>query len=84
MWKYLDLVRIYTKPRGRLPDYEQPVVMTNDKCTIEDFCNAIHKGLLNNFKHAVVWGSSVKHNPQIVGKDHTLNDEDVVQIIKRI
>ena len=32
---------------------------------------------------ALVWGSSVKHNPQNVGKDHTLFDEDVVQIVKR-
>ena len=32
---------------------------------------------------AIVWGSSVKHNPQKVGKDHVLNDEDVVQIIKK-
>jgi ribosome-interacting GTPase 1 len=84
MWKYLDLVRIYTKPKGQLPDYEQPVVMTQDKCSIEDFCNAIHKGILNNFKYAMVWGCSVKHNPQKVGREHVLADEDVVQIVKKI
>jgi ribosome-interacting GTPase 1 len=33
---------------------------------------------------ALVWGSSVKHNPQRVGKEHVLNDEDVIQIVKRI
>ena len=32
---------------------------------------------------ALVWGSSVKHNPQKVGKDHTLEDEDVIQIVKK-
>jgi len=32
---------------------------------------------------ALVWGSSVKHNPQSVGKEHVLHDEDVVQIVKR-
>ena len=84
MWVYLDLVRIYTKPKGQMPDYEQPVVMTSAHCTVEDFCNSIHKGLLKDFRNAVVWGSSVKHNPQKVGKDHTLNDEDVVQILKKI
>jgi ribosome-interacting GTPase 1 len=31
-----------------------------------------------------VWGTSVKHQPQKVGRDHILNDEDVVQIIKKI
>ena len=35
-------------------------------------------------KYAMVWGTSVKHNPQKVGKDHQLNDEDVVQIIKKM
>ena len=33
---------------------------------------------------ALVWGSSVKHNPQKVGKEHTLNDEDVIQIVKKV
>jgi len=32
---------------------------------------------------ALVWGSSVKHQPQKVGKDHILSDEDVIQIVKR-
>jgi ribosome-interacting GTPase 1 len=29
-----------------------------------------------------VWGASVRHQPQRVGKDHVLEDEDVVQIVK--
>ena len=32
---------------------------------------------------ALVWGSSVKHQPQKVGKEHVLADEDVVQIVKK-
>ena len=32
---------------------------------------------------ALVWGSSVKHQPQKVGKDHVLQDEDVVQVVKK-
>ncbi|KAL2913463.1 GTP-binding protein rbg1 [Polyrhizophydium stewartii] len=83
MWKYLSLVRIYTKPKGQLPDYSAPVVLRAGHCTVEDFCNSIHKGLLKEFKNALVWGSSVKHNPQKVGKEHVMADEDVVQILKK-
>ncbi|KAG9335725.1 hypothetical protein JZ751_004261 [Albula glossodonta] len=32
---------------------------------------------------ALVWGISVKHNPQKVGKDHVLDDEDVIQLVKK-
>jgi len=84
MWEYLALVRIYTKPKGQLPDYSAPVVLQTTHCTLEDFCNKIHKSILKEFKYALVWGTSVKHQPQKVGKDHVLNDEDVVQIVKKV
>ena len=84
VWKYLDLVRIYTKPKGQQPDYNAPIVIPRVKRSVEGFCNKIHKQLNKEFKCAVVWGKSVKHIPQRVGKDHVLEDEDVVQIIKRV
>lgn len=83
MWERLKLVRIYTKPKGQQPDYEQPVVLRDGKNTVEDFCNQIHKSLVDQFKNAVVWGSSVKHQPQFVGLSHVLKDEDVVTILKK-
>jgi len=83
-WEYLDLVRIYTKPKGQLPDYTAPVVLKRSRCSVHDFCNSIHKGIIPQFKCALVWGSSVKHNPQKLGLDHVLNDEDIVQIIKKV
>lgn len=82
-WEYLNLVRLYTKPKGAVPDYNAPVVMRATNATIEAFCNKLHKGILKQFKYALVWGSSVKHNPQKVGKDHVLQDEDIIQIIKK-
>lgn len=84
LWEYLKLVRIYTKPKGQLPDYESPVILQTDHCSIEDFCNKVHRSIVKELKYALVWGASVKHQPQKVGKDHVLHDEDVVQIVKRI
>jgi len=84
MWKYMELLRIYTKPKGQIPDYTAPVILPAGKPTVGDFCQRIHKTLLAQFKFALVWGMSAKHNPQRVGKDHPLQDEDVVQIIKKV
>ena len=75
---------IFKYYQGQLPDYESPVVLQNKKCTIEDFCDKIHRSILKDLKHALVWGTSVKHQPQRVGRDHVLHDEDVVQIVKRV
>lgn len=72
--------RVYTKPKGKLPDFNEPVVLPRSQATIEGFCNKIHKTLLKQLKYANVWGSSVKHRPQKVGKEHALQDEDIVQV----
>lgn len=84
LWDYLNLTRVYTKPKGQLPDYNSPVILRGAMTTVEDFCNRLHRSIIKEFKHGLVWGSSVKHNPQKVGKEHQLNDEDVVQIVKRV
>ncbi|ANZ74280.1 Ribosome-interacting GTPase 1 (GTP-binding protein RBG1) (Genetically interacts with ribosomal genes protein 1) [Komagataella phaffii CBS 7435] len=83
MWDKLKLVRVYTLPKGKLPDFEDPVVLRSDRCTVEDFCNQIHKSLVAEFKNAIVYGSSAKHQPQYVGLSHVLQDEDVVTILKK-
>ena len=80
----MDLVRIYTKPKGQIPDYSAPVVLTSDRCTVEDFCDAIHKTLKKNFRFANVWGTSAKHTPQRCGLSHVLQDEDCIQIVKNV
>lgn len=84
MWEYLKLIRIYTKPKGQLPDYNSPIVLHADHTSVEDFCNKLHRTIAKEFKYGLVWGASVKHQPQKVGKDHVLDDEDVVQIVKKV
>ncbi|KDE07557.1 hypothetical protein MVLG_02228 [Microbotryum lychnidis-dioicae p1A1 Lamole] len=84
MWEKLDLVRIYTKPKGKQPDYSSPVVLKRARCSVEDFCNSIHKDISKQLKYAMVYGSSVKHSRgQRCGLDHILADEDVVSIFKK-
>lgn len=57
------------------------MVLPKSHTTVEDFCNRLHKGIIKQFKYALVWGTSTKHRPQKVGKDHVLEDEDIVQLV---
>lgn len=50
MWEYLKLVRIYTKPKGQLPDYSSPVVLHSDRRSVSDFCNKLHRTIAREFK----------------------------------
>eukprot|EP00667_Euglena_gracilis_P010807 EG_transcript_11013 len=80
IWEELDLLRVYTKKKGGAPEFGDAVIMRRG-ATVEDLCNRLHKDFAAKFKYAMVWGTSAKHAPQRVGKDHPLDDEDVVQIM---
>jgi ribosome-interacting GTPase 1 len=79
IYEKLAFIRIYLKPRGDKID-EDPLIM-NQNCTIRDVCLKIHRNFVKDFKHAYVWGSSVKFSSQKVGLDHILNDKDVLRIV---
>ena len=85
IWDYLGLVRIYTKKKGEQPDFEKPIVLRKHKggFSVLNAINNIHNKLLNDFKEAIVWGSSVKYSTQKCGLKHILHDEDVLQILKK-
>lgn len=85
VWGRCNMMRIYTKPRGQMPDYDEPVILHVDGTpTIEQFCMRLHKSIIDSFSHAFVWGKSAKHQPQRCGRDHVLMDEDIVQICKKV
>lgn len=84
-WRYLGLVRVYTRKRGEKPDLDDPVVLTQARggLTIKHACAQIHNELAKSFKFAMVWGLSVRFSPQRCGLDHLLQDEDVLQIVTK-
>jgi len=83
IWEKLGIIRVYTKPRGGPVDYTEPVIIRYKKTppTVEEFCRQIHKDMVNKMKYALVWGKSAKHLGQMVGRNHLLEDEDVVTIV---
>ena len=68
--------------RGRF--CKLPLVQHRFRLLSGDQCNAIHKTILEQFKHAIVYGQSVKHQPQRVGLTHELADEDISKLGKMI
>lgn len=84
IWNRCNMIRIYTKPQGQMPDYDEPVILHSESPTIEEFCNRLHRQIMSEFSFAWVWGKSAKHQPQRCGKEHQLCDEDIVQIVKKV
>lgn len=82
LWEHLDLIQVFTKKRGQKPDLDTGIILRNG-ATVEHVCHSIHRSLASQCKCALVWGTSVKFNPQHVGLNHVLHHHDVVQIIKK-
>jgi len=78
----LRLISIFTKRKGEGADLEEPLVVRRG-ITVAEVCDKLHRDLRKEFRYAMVWGKSVKHQPQRVGLEHTLADRDIVQIVKR-
>ena len=76
----MDISIIRSKPQGRKADMEDPLVIRRGS-TVIDACEKLHREFVKNFRHAKIWGTSVKFPGQKVGPDHVLEDEDVLRII---
>jgi hypothetical protein len=79
IFKKLNLLRIFLKEAGKKADLKEPLIMRRS-CAVRDVCLKLHKDFANKFRFARVWGKSAKFAGQKVGLEHTLKDEDVVQI----
>ena len=75
----LNLIRIYLKEPRKDPDMEEPLIIKKGS-TIEDVCKKVHKDVVKQFKYANIWGDSAKFPNQRMGLQHTVMDEDVVEL----
>jgi uncharacterized protein len=83
IYERLDLIRIYLRRKTGETDYEEPLIIRNGS-NVGTVCNKIHRKMTRDFKYAQVWGRSAKFGGQKVGLDHTLLDEDVLTITKKV
>lgn len=80
IWQSLGLIRIYLKPEGGKPDYDQPLIMKKG-VNVLDVAKKIHVDFFSSIKDARVWGKSAKFEGQSVGIAHKLEDGDVLTIV---
>ena len=79
VFEMLEIVRVYSKPPGEKPDLGQPYVIPKGT-TVEELAGKVHKDFAQRLKSARLWGSSVDHDGQMVGRDHVLHDKDIIEL----
>jgi hypothetical protein len=74
----LGVVRVYTKAPGKAPAKDHPFTLRRGQ-TVEDVARLVHKDIAQSLKYARVWGRS-GFEGQHVGREHILEDGDVVEL----
>lgn len=74
----LEIIRVYSKPPGKEVDFTSPFVLKKGS-NLEEFAAKVHHDFVQNLKSARVWGSAA-HDGQQVGRDHVLQDGDIVEL----
>jgi ribosome-interacting GTPase 1 len=88
IFRKLDLIRIYLKPKGAKADLIEPLVVPRNS-TIREVASKIHRDFIERFRYAFVQHATkneedtlprVQHRKWKVGLDYILQDFDVLQI----
>lgn len=78
LFRNLDIVRVYTKVPGKDPDKDRPYTVRRG-ATVDEVARLVHRDLAASFRHARIWGRG-SYDGQQVGKDHVVNDGDILEI----
>lgn len=77
VYEALEVLRIYTKPPGRVADFSHPVVLPRGS-TLVQAGEAIHKDFAARLKYARVWGAG-KFDGQKVHREYLVQEGDVIE-----
>ena len=78
-WALTGLIRVRLRNLGTTDD--EPLAL-DPGSTVEDVADSVHHDLAVTFVGARVWGPSARFDGQRVGRDHLLQDGDVVEILR--
>jgi uncharacterized protein len=78
VWRLTGLIRIFTRKPGS--DDADPVAL-EPGATVADVAAELHNDLRLECRGARIWGPSAKFDGQLVGRDHVVREDDVIELI---
>lgn len=78
IWKLTGLLRVFTRRPGSAD--EDPLAV-GARATVADVAEALHAELGATCRGGHVWGSSARFPGQLVGRDHRVAENDVIEVI---
>jgi small GTP-binding protein len=78
-WRLTGLIRVRLRNNGAV---ESEPVALEPGATVADVADWVHHDLAASFSGARVWGASARFDGQRVGRDHPVEDGDIVEIIR--
>jgi ribosome-interacting GTPase 1 len=78
IWRLTGLIRVRLRYEGETDG--EPVAL-EPGATTADVAAKVHRALGDSFRGARVWGPSARFDGQRVGRDHSVEDGDVVEIV---
>jgi len=78
VWKLTGLIRVYLRHNKHVED--EPLAL-QPGATVADVATKIHKEMGAACRNARIWGPSARFDGQQVGREHPVQDGDIVEII---
>jgi small GTP-binding protein len=78
VWRLTGLVRVFTRKPGS--EARDPMAL-DPGATVADVAAELHNDLRTECRGARIWGPSAKFDGQLVGRDHVVEEDDVIEVI---
>jgi len=78
IFSLLKVIRVYSKIPGKKADLQDPFTLKIGS-SVMSLAKAVHKDFAQKLKYARIWSKN-KYQGQKVNRDHTLEDEDIIEL----
>ncbi|HEW92114.1 MAG TPA: TGS domain-containing protein [Thermotogaceae bacterium] len=79
IFEMLSVVRVYSKPPGKPPDFDKPFILKKGS-TVRELAAEIHKDFSEKLRGAKLWNIETK-TFIMVDREYELQDKDVIELV---